>query len=69
VLAIIFMLLIALGFVTKTMPQINVLSVGFTVKILFGITMIALSLTAMHGAAADEIERVLGLALRWARSL
>src|SRR5258708_11073923 len=57
VLAIVFLLMISLGFVMKTMPQINVMSVGFTIKILFGVGMLAASLTAMQRATSDEIER------------
>jgi len=69
VLAIVFMLMIALGFVMKTMPQINVMSVGFTLKILFGIAMLAASLTAMKRATSDEIERVMWMVVNWGRSL
>jgi flagellar biosynthetic protein FliR len=69
VLAIIFLLMIALGFVMKTMPQINVMSVGFTVKILFGIAMLAVSLVAMQRATGEEIERVLRVVVEWGRSL
>lgn len=69
VLSIVFMLLIAMGFVMKTMPQINVMSVGFTVKILFGLAMLVASLTAMQQASADEIERVLRMVVEWGRSL
>jgi flagellar biosynthetic protein FliR len=69
VLSIVFLLMIALGFVMKTMPQINVMSVGFTVKILFGIAMLAASLAAMQQAGAEEIERVLRLVVEWGRTL
>ena len=69
VLCIIFLLMIAMGFVTKTMPQINIMSVGFTVKILAGIGMLAVSLTAMQQATGEEIQRVLRLAVGWAEGL
>jgi flagellar biosynthetic protein FliR len=68
VTCIVFILMIAMGFVMKTMPQINILSVGFTIKILFGVGMCALAIGAMHHAVSDEIERVLGLVLHWSRS-
>ena len=68
-LCIIFLLLIAMGFVMKTMPQVNVMTVGFTVKILFGIGMLAVSLVAMQQATADEIDRVLRQIVGWSRSL
>jgi flagellar biosynthetic protein FliR len=69
VLAIIFLLMIALGFLMKTMPQINAMSVGFTIKILFGLAMLAVSVAAVQGAASEEIERVLGIIAGWSRSL
>jgi len=69
VLSIILLLMIAMGFVSKTMPQINVMSVGFTFKIVFGLVMFAFSLVAMQQATSDEINRVLRLATGWASSL
>lgn len=69
VICIIFLLLIAMGFVMKTMPQVNVMSVGFTIKILFGIGMLAASLVAMQHATSDEIDRVLRIVVEWGRSL
>jgi len=69
VLAIVFLLMIALGFVMKTMPQVNVMTVGFTIKILFGVAMLILSLAAMQRATSDEIERVMAAVVSWARSL
>jgi flagellar biosynthesis protein FliR len=61
--------MIAMGFVSKTMPQINIMSVGFTIKILFGLGMLAASLGAMQHATGDEIQRVLRLATGWASGL
>lgn len=69
VLAIVFMLMISLGFVMKTMPQINVMTVGFTVKIIFGVAMLAASLAAMQRASSEEIERVMRVVMDWGRSL
>ncbi len=69
VLAMVFMLMIGLGFVMKTMPQINVMTVGFTLKIIFGIAMLAASLAAMQRATSDEIERVMRVVMDWGRTL
>jgi flagellar biosynthesis protein FliR len=69
VLSIILLLMIAMGFVSKTMPQINIMSVGFTFKILLGLGMFLFSLVAMQQATSDEINRVLRLAAGWASSL
>jgi flagellar biosynthetic protein FliR len=69
VVCIIFLLMVALGFVGKTMPQINIMSVGFTIKIIFGLAMIAASLGAAQLAISHEIERSIGGALTWVGSL
>lgn len=68
-LGIILLVMIALGFIMKSMPQINVLSIGFTIKILCGVGVVTVSLWAMQQAAGDEIGRALGIADTWAREL
>lgn len=69
VLGIIFLIMIAMGFITKTMPQLNVMSVGFTLKMIGGIGMIAASLATMQQATAGEIERVMAQVVEWGRTL
>jgi flagellar biosynthetic protein FliR len=69
VLCIILLLMITMGFVGKTMPQINIMSVGFTLKIVFGLAMVAGSLAAAHQAIGEEIGRALAGAMGWAGSL
>lgn len=68
VLAIILMILIALGFLMKTMPQINILSVGFAIKILVGIMILAATLVAVEEVFSDEILGVLDHILLWTRT-
>src|SRR5262245_24442055 len=63
------LLIIVLGVITKTMPQINIMSVGFTIKIVAGLLMLALALWTIGGATGAEVQRALADALRWARSL
>jgi flagellar biosynthetic protein FliR len=69
VMAIVFLLMIAMGFVMKTMPQINILSVGFTIKILFGLGMCIFAVGSMHSAVQAELDRVLRLVLDWGRTV
>lgn len=69
VLCIIMLLMIAMGFVMKTMPQINILSVGFPLKIVVGMFMLILALVAIHEAAIHEIDRALGIILQWSRHM
>ena len=69
VMCIIFLLMIALGLLGKTMPQINVMSVGFTFKLFFGLAMLAASMAVIQQVSSDEIERVLDLILHWGRTM
>lgn len=52
--------LIVLGFIMKTMPQINVLSVGFSFKIMAGVAILYLGIFRID----DEIAHHLGESLR-----
>ncbi len=67
--AMVFMVMVAMGFVMKTMPQINVMSVGFAVKIVAGLLATAMALQVIHNVASDEAQRVLDLLARWAGGL
>lgn len=66
VVCAIFLVMIAIGFVMKTMPQINVMSVGFAVKILCGLVTLAAGLAVLDQVAGEEVGRVLRIVLDWA---
>jgi len=68
-MAMVFLILVAMGFVMKTMPQINVMSVGFAIKIIVGLLATAMSLQVVSNGAAAEAVRVLTVLGEWARSL
>lgn len=68
VLAVIVMILIAMGFVMKTMPQINIMSVGFSAKILAGLATLAAVIFALDSVIVEEIEGVLNLVRAWAQA-
>lgn len=57
--ALLTMLLVnvALGFVSRTMPQLNILAVGFSIKSLVAFVILAVSLPAAAGAFIDALER------------
>ncbi|MCC5822975.1 MAG: flagellar biosynthetic protein FliR [Phycisphaerales bacterium] len=69
VMVVVSMLMIAMGFVMKTMPQINIMSIGFAAKIIAGLLMLALSIGAVGSVAGDEIMDTLELLSRWVHSL
>ncbi len=68
-LAMITLVMIGMGFVMKSMPQINVLSVGFTVKILCGLAVLIASLATIQQVAGEEIVSVLNGILHWGRTI
>jgi flagellar biosynthetic protein FliR len=65
VTAIVMLVIVVMGLIGKTMPQLNVMSVGFAIKIIAGTAMLAASLYAIQGAVGDEITRTLAEVLRW----
>jgi flagellar biosynthetic protein FliR len=52
---------VALGFVSRTMPQLNILAVGFSLKGLLVFALMAASLPSAGAAFIDMLEAVFGL--------
>ncbi|MCL4220550.1 MAG: flagellar biosynthetic protein FliR [Phycisphaerales bacterium] len=69
VLGVILLALLAMGFVMKTMPQINILSVGFAAKIVAGLAMLAVSVSAVDSALREDLFSTLDQILGWVDSL
>lgn len=65
VLAIILIETIATAFIMKTMPQLNILSIGFAVKISLGLLAIVLGLKAIDRAISTHGEEVGRVLMRW----
>ena len=53
-----FLVNVALGFVSRTMPQLNVLAVGFSLKALIAFLLMAVSLPSAADAFIDALQRV-----------
>jgi len=68
VLGVILLSLISMGFVMKTMPQINILSVGFAAKILTGLTILTISLAAINSVIHDETLGSLEHLIQWVQA-
>jgi len=66
VLAIIFIETIASGFITKTMPQLNVMSLGFGIKVMLGLIAMIAGLAAMHEAMRGHMLEVSEQIMQWA---
>jgi flagellar biosynthetic protein FliR len=64
-LCIIFLETVALGFLSKTVPQLNVLSLGFPMRILVGLTVLAVGVTVLNDVLIDEMDSVLDSLNTW----
>lgn len=64
-LALIFLETIALGFVSKSVPQLNILSLGFPLRILAGMFIIGAGLTIIDDVLIEEVDRVLHSMFTW----
>jgi len=69
VVCIIFVETLASGMIMKTVPQLNILSFGFPVKILVGMGMLVGSLVYVDEALDGLVERSLGDISEWAATL
>lgn len=69
VMAIVGMLMISMGLIMKTMPQLNIMSVGFAAQIVAGIIMLALALPVIGMVTGDEVRHALELVTAWVHAL
>ncbi len=69
VLGIITLETVASAVVSKTMPQINILSIGFAIKIVAGVVILIAALSPINGAISEAIKESMGILLEWASSM
>ena len=60
-LALIFLQTLAMGFVAKTVPQLNILSLGFPLRILGGLLIVTLGLVVIDDVVMEMVDEVLQL--------
>ena len=65
-LGVVFLETVAMGFVSKTVPQLNVLSLGFPLRIMIGLTVMIAGLAVIDAVAAEWIGTVLDQIHIWA---
>ncbi len=58
VLLALFLVNVALGFVSRTMPQLNILAIGFSAKALVAFLLMAVSLPTATGAFIDAVDEI-----------
>ena len=68
VLAIIFLQSIAMGFVSRTVPQLNILSLGFPLRILVGLLVLIAGLAVIEEVGMAAIDDTLHAILNWVQS-
>ncbi len=64
-LALIFLQTVAMGFIAKTVPQVNILSFGFPLRILGGLLIIVLGLAILDEVVMEVINDTLALISDW----
>jgi len=69
VLGIILIETVAMGFLSKTMPQLNVMSIGFAIKIVLGLGAVILGLSHAQTAVSDHVGEVARLVMGWTAGL
>lgn len=65
-LGVVFLETVAMGFVSKTVPQLNVLSLGFPIRIIVGLVVIIAGLEVMMSVSESFTGEVLGALHQWA---
>ncbi len=69
VMCVLFIETVAVGFIMKTVPQLNVLSFGFPIRILAGISAVYFSLTFLSETIATDVHAAADRALGWVTTL
>ncbi len=69
VIAAVSMSQVAMGLVMKTMPQVNIMSIGFAIQILIGLMLLMLLINVIGVVAGEEIDRVMDGLLIWIQEL
>ncbi len=65
VTGIVLLLVLLMGVIGKTMPQINIMTIGFAIKIIVGLAAVAFSAAAIRAAAGDEAADITRSVIRW----
>lgn len=65
IMGVVSMLMIAMGFIMKTMPQINIMSIGFSIQILAGLGILTILIGTVAMIAGDEMVHALELVNQW----
>jgi flagellar biosynthetic protein FliR len=68
IIAVVSLLYVSMGFIMKTMPQINIMSIGFAAQIMAGLITLLLLIGTISIVAGEEIENTLAVLVDWIHS-
>jgi flagellar biosynthetic protein FliR len=60
---------LAMGVLMRTIPQINIMTIGFAIQIVLGMSVMVISIYAVGDVATEAIADFLGHIHDWVRSL
>ncbi len=66
---VVLLIVILLGVIGKTMPQINIMTVGYAIKIVAGLGAIVFALQSIQAAAGDEALEITRGIVDWTKSV
>lgn len=69
VMAIVLVETVAVGFITKSLPTLNFMSVGFPIRIVLGLVALTAALAGVHTAVKGDVRATIGIVGDWAQSL
>jgi flagellar biosynthetic protein FliR len=69
VLCIIMLETIATGFLMKTLPQLNIMSIGFSLKVVLAFLVLVWGMGAIGEAIGEDVSNTLELILQWTAGL
>ena len=64
-LALVFLETLAIGFISKTVPQLNILSLGFPLRIMVGLSTLVVGIVVIQEVMIDYIDATLNLMQAW----
>lgn len=68
-LALIFLETVAMGFLAKTVPQLNILSLGFPIRILGGLAIVACGLVVINDVTMTSMNDAITALFQWIEQL
>jgi flagellar biosynthesis protein FliR len=69
VLGVILLETVATSLLMRTLPQLNVMSIGFSIKIFLGFGALVMAVSAIERAVGEEVSEACAAVLRWAGAL